>query len=57
MQQIVFKRDFSVLFNAVKTENVQCLEEMVGWLVVSFESICPLVGTGTIGGISSGGSF
>ena len=27
MQQIVFKRKFSVLFDAVKTENVQYLEE------------------------------
>ena len=26
-QQIVFKREFSVLFDAVKTENVQYLEE------------------------------
>ena len=29
MQQIVFKRDFSVLFNAIKTENVQYLEEKI----------------------------
>ena len=27
MLQIVFKREFSVLFNAAKTENVQYLEE------------------------------
>ena len=26
MQQIVFKREFSVLFEAIKTENVQYLE-------------------------------
>ena len=29
MQQIVFKRKFSVLFDAVKTENVQHLEEKI----------------------------
>ena len=29
MQQIVFKREFSVLFDAVKTENMQYLDEMV----------------------------
>ena len=29
MQHIVFKRDFSVLFDAVKTENVQHLEEKI----------------------------
>ena len=29
MQQIVFKREFSVLFYAVKTENVQYLEEKI----------------------------
>ena len=27
MQQIVIKREFSILFDAVKTENVQYLEE------------------------------
>ena len=29
MQQIVFKRQFSVLLDAVKIENVQHLEEMI----------------------------
>ena len=29
MQQIVFKREFSVLFDAVKTENMQYLEEKI----------------------------
>ena len=29
MQQIVFKREFSFLFDAVKTENVQYLEEKI----------------------------
>ena len=29
MQQIVFKREFSVLFDAVKTKNVQYLEEKI----------------------------
>ena len=29
MQQIVFKRKYSVLFDAVKTENVQYLEENI----------------------------
>ena len=29
MQQIVFKRKFSVLLDAVKTENVQHLEEKI----------------------------
>ena len=29
MQQNVFKREFSVLFDAVKTENVQHLEEKI----------------------------
>ena len=29
MQQIVLKREFFVLFSAVKTENVQYLEEKV----------------------------
>ena len=29
MQQNVFKRDFFVLFDAVKTENVQCFEEKI----------------------------
>ena len=29
MQQIVFKREFFVLFDAVKTETVQYLEEKV----------------------------
>ena len=29
MQQIVFKRNFSVLFDTVKTENVQYLAEKV----------------------------
>ena len=28
MQQIVFKREFAVLFDAVKNENVQFLEEL-----------------------------
>ena len=27
MQKIIFKREFSVLFDAVKTKNVQYLEE------------------------------
>ena len=27
MQQIVFKKEFSILLNAVKTENLQYLEE------------------------------
>ena len=29
MQQIVFKRKFSILFDVVKTENVQYLEERI----------------------------
>ena len=29
MQQIVFKRDFSILFDIVKTVNVQYLEEKI----------------------------
>ena len=29
MQQIVFKREFFILFDAVKTENVQYLEEKI----------------------------
>ena len=29
MQQLAFKREFSVLFNAVKTENVPYLEEKI----------------------------
>ena len=29
MQQIVFKREFSILFDTVKTENVQYLEEKI----------------------------
>ena len=29
MKQIVFKRKFSVLLNALKTENVQHLEEKI----------------------------
>ena len=29
MQQIVFKREFSILFNAVKTENMEYLEEKI----------------------------
>ena len=29
MQQIVFKREFSILFDAVKTEKVQYLEEKI----------------------------
>ena len=29
MQQIVFKREFSILFDAVKTETVQNLEEKI----------------------------
>ena len=29
MQQIVFKREFSILFDAVKTENVQHLKEKI----------------------------
>ena len=29
MQQIVFKRKFSFLFDAVETENVQYLEEKI----------------------------
>ena len=29
MHQIVFKREFSVLFDAVKTENVQSLDEKI----------------------------
>ena len=27
MQKAVFKREYSVLFHVVKTENVQCLEK------------------------------
>ena len=29
MQQIVFKRNFSVLFDSIKTENVQYVEEKI----------------------------
>ena len=29
MQQIVFKKEFSVLFDAIKTENVQYLKEEI----------------------------
>ena len=29
MQQIVFKKEFSVLFDAVKTENLQYLEKKI----------------------------
>ena len=29
MQQILLKREFSVLFYADETENLQCLEEMI----------------------------
>ena len=29
MQQFLFKREFSVLFDAVKTENVHYLEEKI----------------------------
>ena len=29
MQRGVFKREFSIVLDAVKTETVQCLEEMI----------------------------
>ena len=29
MQQTVFKREFSILFDAIQTENVQNLEEKI----------------------------
>ena len=29
MEQIIFKREFFILFDAVKTENVQYLEEKI----------------------------
>ena len=29
MQQVVFKREFPVLFDAVKTENLQYLEQKI----------------------------
>ena len=29
MQRIVFKREYSILFDAVKTKNVQYLEEKI----------------------------
>ena len=32
MQQVVFKREFSVLFDTIKTENVQCLEEKIQYI-------------------------